>query len=80
MSAQGHDIHGARSSRRLHAEDAEGNSRYEFMRVTAPVPDVVLTRVHVHISTGRRSQADDQFSESALYGLVRRNGAWWLAG
>jgi len=61
--------------------DASGvaRSRYEVVQTSAPAPDLVLTHVR------RRSLADaadgggPDFSEMALYVLVRRGGRWWLA-
>jgi uncharacterized protein (TIGR02246 family) len=52
-------------------------SRYEPVQVLAPAPDVAIAHVR------RRALSDDTdvpgFSEMAMYVLIRRDGAWWLA-
>lgn len=74
-----HAIH-----RRMHATAEHSASRYEILRVLVPTPDVALAQV-------RRTALDhhgepipslsgtDQFSEMALYVLVRLGSEWWLA-
>jgi PPOX class F420-dependent enzyme/OxyR family protein/uncharacterized protein (TIGR02246 family) len=69
---------------RLQAAGEHRRSRYQVVRVRAATPDVALAQV-------RRDALDEagepipsrdgeaRFSEMALYVLVRRDGAWWLA-
>ena len=61
------------------------SSRYEFVAVLSPAPDVALAQVR-RVALDPDGQpvmpsADltGSFSEMALYVLVRRNGTWWLA-
>jgi PPOX class F420-dependent enzyme/OxyR family protein/uncharacterized protein (TIGR02246 family) len=74
-----HAIH-----RWMHRSSDRGRSRYEIVRMLAPMPGVALAQV-------RRVALDEQdepipsrdgeprFSEMALYVLVRRGSRWWLA-
>jgi hypothetical protein len=52
------------------------------VRVSAPAPGVAIAQVRrvALDSDGQPVPIDDAvFSEMALYVLVRRGGAWWLA-
>ncbi len=53
-------------------------SRYEVVQTSAPSPDLVLTHVRRRALTQAAPGGPD-FSEMALYTLVRRDGRWWLA-
>jgi uncharacterized protein (TIGR02246 family) len=59
------------------------SSRYETVHVAAPAPDVAIAHVRrvALNSDGEPIPIDDvsASSEMALYVLVRRDGAWWLA-
>ena len=74
-----HAIH-----RRMHASADRGDSRYEIVRVLTPAPDVALAQVRRTALDGRGEpipsiEGEARFSEMALYVLVHRDGAWWLA-
>jgi uncharacterized protein (TIGR02246 family) len=71
-----HAIH-----RRLQAERSVGHSRHEIVSARRIAPDVVISQVwRQAIDADGTAMAPDQaFSEMALYVLVQRNGAWWLA-
>lgn len=62
-----------------------GSSRFEVKRVLAPAPGVALAHVaRVALKPDGEPLAPSfdtsgSFSEMALYVLVRRDGAWWLA-
>jgi uncharacterized protein (TIGR02246 family) len=62
---------------------AGASSRYQTVHVMAPTPDVAIAHVRrVALGAdGEQIPIDDPsvFSEMALYVLVRRDGAWWLA-
>ena len=62
-----HEIHV-----RMKATRKSGPSRFELVRVMAVAPSIAL--VHV-----RRVSLGDDFSELAMYVLVERDGAWWVA-
>jgi PPOX class F420-dependent enzyme/OxyR family protein len=71
---------------RLKKEGRGGpSSRYEVAQVHAPAPGVALAqvfRVAVDSDGAALEGSTDftgQFSEMALYVLVRRGGTWWLA-
>jgi uncharacterized protein (TIGR02246 family) len=61
------------------------SSRYEIVHVQAPAPDVAVAHVRrvALDAEGRQleptAEVSGPFSEMALYVLVKRNGAWWLA-
>lgn len=55
-----------------------GTSRYEVAQISAPGPEVVLAHVRRRALAAAPSGGAD-FSEMALYVLVKRNGQWWLA-
>jgi uncharacterized protein (TIGR02246 family) len=58
---------------RLKAKGVGGSSsRFELVGVTTPAPDVAVAQV-------RRVALGDGFSEMAMYVLVHRGDAWWLA-
>jgi uncharacterized protein (TIGR02246 family) len=58
---------------RLKAKGVGGPaSRFELVGVVVPSPDVAIAQV-------RRVTLGDGFSEMAMYVLVRRGDAWWLA-
>lgn len=68
---------------RLHAIHREmlpagvgGVSRYEIVGVDAPAPGVVLAHVR---RVGLEPASGPGFDEMALYVLIHRDGAWWLA-
>jgi uncharacterized protein (TIGR02246 family) len=65
---------------RLLAQAAAGpRSRYEVVRTLIPANGVALAQVR-RVALGPDGlPAPDGFSEMALYVLVRRGGAWWLA-
>jgi uncharacterized protein (TIGR02246 family) len=76
-----HPIH-----QRLKAQGRGGrSSRYELVQMMAPAPDLAVAQVRrVALEAGGEpiEPTDDtsgSFSEMALYVLVRRNDAWWLA-
>ncbi|WP_035853803.1 hypothetical protein [Cryptosporangium arvum] len=48
-------------------------SRFEVVAVRVPAPGVIVAQLR------RRAVAEGGFSEMALYVLVERDGAWWLA-
>ena len=59
-------------------------SRYEIVQVLTPAPGVAVAhvrRVALNADGHPASEGDSTagFSEMALYVLVRRGGAWWLA-
>jgi len=68
----------------MHATADHAASRYEIVRVLVPTPDVVLAQVR-RIALDERGEpipslsGTERFSELALYVLVRRGSAWWLA-
>jgi PPOX class F420-dependent enzyme/OxyR family protein/uncharacterized protein (TIGR02246 family) len=69
---------------RLQAADEHRRSRYEIVRVLAATPDVALAQVRrdaldAHGEPIPSRDGEPRFSEMALYVLVRRDGAWWLA-
>lgn len=71
---------------RLHAHGTGGpSSRYQIESILAPGPDVVVTQVRrVALDADGQpmeptAETTGAFSEMALYVLVRRHGAWWLA-
>jgi uncharacterized protein (TIGR02246 family) len=71
---------------RLKTEGRGGmRSRFEVVRVLAPALDVAVAHIRrVALDAdgdGDPSAAEGQgsFSEMAMYVLVRRDGAWWLA-
>lgn len=61
------------------------SSRFEVVQVQAPAPDVAVAHVRrVALDPDGQpleptSEVGGPFSEMALYVLVKRNGAWWLA-
>ena len=55
-----------------------GTSRYEVVQSCAPAPDLVLAHVRRRGLTPAPPGTSD-FSEMALYVLIRRHGQWWLA-
>ena len=59
------------------------SSRYQTEHVAAPTPDVAIAHVRriALDADGEQIAIDDTtaFSETAMYVLVRRDGAWWLA-
>jgi uncharacterized protein (TIGR02246 family) len=64
---------------------AKSHVRYEVRHVEAVSADVVMTHI-ARLVLGSddqvlppRADADQPFSELALYVLVRRDGRWWLA-
>jgi len=63
--------------RSMMAAPPVGASRYEVVQTCAPTPDVVLT--HVRRRSLAAAPGGPDFSEMALYVLIRRNGQWWLA-
>ena len=63
-----HEIHV-----RMKATRKSPPSRFELGRVMVVAPGIAL--VHV-----RRVSLGDDFSELAMYVLVERDGAWWVAG
>jgi PPOX class F420-dependent enzyme/OxyR family protein/uncharacterized protein (TIGR02246 family) len=70
-----HAIH-----RRLQAQAAAGpRSRYEIVQTLVPANGVALAHVRRVALAADGRPAPDGFSEMALYVLVRRGGAWWLA-
>lgn len=76
-----HAIH-----RRLKAQARGGrSSRFEVVNVLAPAPGVAIAQI-ARLALGEDGEpveADGDlsgpFSETAMYVLVRRGGAWWLA-
>lgn len=64
--------------RRMMDTPRVGTSRYEVVQVSAPGPDVVLAHVRRRALAAAPAGGAD-FSEMALYVLVRRDGQWWLA-
>jgi uncharacterized protein (TIGR02246 family) len=56
-----------------------GTSRYEVVQSCAPARDLVLAHVRRRGLTPAPPGAPD-FSEMALFVLIRRHGHWWLAG
>lgn len=79
-----HDLHAIHT--RLKQQGRGGTScRYETVKVLAPTPGVAIAQIR------RTALGDDghpirptsdlsgPFSEMALYVLIRRDGAWWLA-
>jgi alkyl hydroperoxide reductase subunit AhpF len=57
---------------RLKAEHRGGASRFEIEHVIAPAVGVAIAQV-------RRISLADDFSELAMYVLVKRGETWWLA-
>jgi uncharacterized protein (TIGR02246 family) len=61
------------------------SSRYEIVQVQAPAPDVAVAHVRrVALDPDGQpleptAEVSGPFSEMALYVLVKRDGAWWLA-
>jgi uncharacterized protein (TIGR02246 family) len=61
-----------------------GASRFEVVQVLAPAPDVAVAHVR-RVALGPdkslepSAETTGAFSEMALYVLVKRDGAWWLA-
>jgi PPOX class F420-dependent enzyme/OxyR family protein/uncharacterized protein (TIGR02246 family) len=69
---------------RMHASGDHGRSRYRIVRVLTPAPNVALAHVRrdaldEHGEPIPSHRDEPRFSEMALYVLVRREGAWWLA-
>ncbi|GHP00073.1 hypothetical protein KSF_101200 [Reticulibacter mediterranei] len=71
---------------RLKQQDTGGAaSRYEIVRAFAVSDDVIMAHVARYALNPEgqpiesSSETTDAFSEMALYVLVRRDGAWWLA-
>jgi PPOX class F420-dependent enzyme/OxyR family protein/uncharacterized protein (TIGR02246 family) len=69
---------------RMHASYDRGESRYQIARVLTLAPNVALAHVRrdaldAHGEPIPSHQDEPRFSEMALYVLVRREGAWWLA-
>jgi uncharacterized protein (TIGR02246 family) len=71
---------------RLNREKRGGpSSRYEVAGILSPSPDVIVAQVRrVALGPGGQpvppnSSQAGAFSEMAMYVLVRRDGAWWLA-
>jgi hypothetical protein len=69
---------------RLKREGRGGpRSRFEIVKVLAPVPGVAIAHVR-RVALDERgvlvgADGDGAFSEMALYVLVRREGTWWIA-
>jgi len=57
----------------LMAARAAPPSLFELIHFRAPAPGVAIAHVR------RSARAQDGFSEMALYVLIERQGAWWLA-
>jgi uncharacterized protein (TIGR02246 family) len=86
----GATVHGYEELHAIHVrlkQQGKGglSSRFEVVRVLAPAPGVAVAQVR-RVALGSDGQPieprDDvtgPFSEMALYVLVRRGGAWWLA-
>jgi uncharacterized protein (TIGR02246 family) len=61
------------------------STRYEIVQVQAPAPDVAVAHVRRvaldpnGLPLEPTEEISGPFSEMALYVLVKRNGAWWLA-
>jgi uncharacterized protein (TIGR02246 family) len=61
------------------------SSRFEIVQYTVPSPDIVIAHVRrLAVDAAGRALAPTTdttgpFSEVALYVLVHRDGAWWLA-
>jgi PPOX class F420-dependent enzyme/OxyR family protein/uncharacterized protein (TIGR02246 family) len=69
---------------RMHASADHGRSRYEIVRAFTIAPDVAAAQVRrdaldEHGQPIPSHAGEDRFAEMALYVLVRRAGAWWLA-
>lgn len=66
-----HAIH-----QRLQSPNSGKRSSYEIVQVMAPAQDVAVAHVR-----RRALVVDDpaEFSEMALYVLIKRDGRWWLA-
>jgi PPOX class F420-dependent enzyme/OxyR family protein/uncharacterized protein (TIGR02246 family) len=69
---------------RMHAAGNRSESRYQIVRVLTPAPSVALAHVRrdaldAHGEPIPSHEDEPRFSEMALYVLVRREGAWWLA-
>jgi uncharacterized protein (TIGR02246 family) len=60
--------------RSLMAAAAAPPSRFEVAQLLAPAPGVAIAHIR-----RRALDAQDGFSEMALYMLVERDGRWWLA-
>ena len=62
-----------------HALQAKGTappSRYHVVQFTSPAPGVVIAHVRRDDLTAHDGE---EFSEMALYVLIKRGGQWWLA-
>lgn len=59
--------------RKLMAENAAPASTFELVTWRSPAPSVAIAQIR------RRALEDGQFSEVAVYTLVRRSGQWWVA-
>ena len=69
---------------RMHASGDHDRSRYEIVRALTVAPDVAVDQVRrdaldEHGEPIASHEGEERFSEMALYVLVRRAGAWWLA-
>ena len=51
-------------------------SRYHVVQLMSPMPGVAIAHVRRDDLTADK---DKQFSEMALYVLIKRDGQWWLA-
>jgi uncharacterized protein (TIGR02246 family) len=86
----GATVHGYEELHAIHARLKEkrrggSSSRFEIVRVLAPAPGIAVAQIR-RVALGPEGQpielCDDftgSFSEMALYVLVRRGGAWWVA-
>ncbi len=83
-------MYGYTRLRDIHVKLEEQNkggpsSRFEIERVLVPTDGVALAHVRrVALKPGGQpvefgSDGNGAFSEMALYVLIRRNGAWWVA-
>lgn len=69
---------------RMHAAGDHRRSRYRIVRVLAATADVAVAQVRRDALDAQGEpipshEGETRFSEMALYVLVRRRGAWWLA-
>lgn len=73
------DLHAIHTE--LHRRGVAGPSCDEVAQALTPAPDVAVAHVRRQAldDEGRPLGPLDGFSEMALYVLVRRDGAWWLA-
>ena len=62
--------------RSLMAAGVAPPSRYEIVQLMSPLPGVAIAQVRRHDLS---DDADEHFSEMAMYVLVERDGQWWLA-